>query len=642
LLGSSLPSLGRSTAAKSTREKEPTPSSNQPYDREQEGPADASVVERKGGWVRYGDPDDPNNRPIVRDFIDPASTAGAAVHVKNLYNVYVYFWRWALWKLFENPEANGPGIISFITASSYLRGPGFVGMRQKMREAFDELWILDLEGDQHGARKTENVFAIQTPVAIAIGVRYGDARPQTPAQVRYARITGPRDEKLAKLRAIHRFDDVQWQDCVVGWMQPFLPRGEGDYHTWPLLTDIFPWQHSGSQFKRTWPIGETPELLEARWRALLAVTGEERRRAFRESRDRKIERQYSSLDGSGRRLPTISSLTPNTAPIPSTRYAFRSFDRQWALPDPRVGDFLRPALWHVQSNRQIYLTSILADVLGLGPAATVTAYIPDLHHFSGRGGKDIIPLYRDAEATHPNLQADLLTRMTNTLRRDVTAEDFFCYAYSILATPAYVETFSEELTIPGPRLPITRSRTLFARAVELGRRLIWLHTYGDRFVPPRRQRGQIPQGQARCRRGVPTTPAGYPENFSYESTSQVLRIGEGIFSPVAEAVWNFKVSGLQVVESWLNYRMRAGAGRTSSPLDEIRPDRWIGALTQELLELLWVLEATVSMLPDLKEVFDGVIGGETFRADELPQPTPNERRAPGDEEHEATQHEMNL
>ncbi|HYX42707.1 MAG TPA: N-6 DNA methylase, partial [Pyrinomonadaceae bacterium] len=172
---------------------------NPPYEREQRENEADEQHERKGSWVRHGDRDKADNRPILQDFIEPAAEVGAGVHVKNLYNDYVYFWRWALWKLFENPEASGPGIVAFITASSYLRGPGFVGMRQKMRECFDELWIIDLEGDNLGARKTENVFAIQTPVAIAIGVRYDAPRPDTPAVVRYSKITGTRDEKLARL-----------------------------------------------------------------------------------------------------------------------------------------------------------------------------------------------------------------------------------------------------------------------------------------------------------------------------------------------------------------------------------------------------------------------------------------------------------
>jgi hypothetical protein len=107
-------------------------------------------------------------------YLKPLEALGWRVHAKNLYNDFVYFWRWALWKVFENK--GGPGIVSFITAASYLQGPGFAGMRQVMRETFDDLWIIDLKGDNLGARKTENVFAIQTPVAIAVGVRYGDGQ----------------------------------------------------------------------------------------------------------------------------------------------------------------------------------------------------------------------------------------------------------------------------------------------------------------------------------------------------------------------------------------------------------------------------------------------------------------------------------
>ena len=300
---------------------------NPPYDREEAGETERPEHLRKGGWVRHGDPDPAEagrrTRAILEDFIEPTSIAGAGVHVKNLYNDYVYFWRWALWKLFENPEANGPGIITFITAASYLRGPGFVGMRQKMREAFDELWIIDLEGDNLGARKTENVFNIQIPVAIAVGVRYDRPKPETPAHVRYSRITGTREEKFAKLNAINSFADLEWQDCFNGWLEPFLPSGRGDYFTWPLLTELFPWQHSGVQFKRTWPIGESVEVLGRRWRGLLRLDGPARRKAFRESRDRKIDVGYVPVGG-GSRLPKIASLRSDADALGVVRYGFRS------------------------------------------------------------------------------------------------------------------------------------------------------------------------------------------------------------------------------------------------------------------------------------------------------------------------------
>ncbi|MGA3145554.1 MAG: type ISP restriction/modification enzyme [Verrucomicrobiota bacterium] len=611
---------------------------NPPYDREQAEVGERPEHLRKGGWVRHGDPripspDNPSDhtRPILQDFIEPASAAGAGVHVKNLYNDYVYFWRWALWKLFENPEASGPGIITFITAASYLRGPGFVGMRRKMREAFDELWIIDLEGDNLGARKTENVFAIQTPVAIAIGVRYDSRQPENPARVRYAKITGTCEEKYRKLDTIRSFADLEWQDCLNGWSDPFLPRGRGNYYNWPLLTDLLPWQHSGVQFKRTWPIGETSELLRQRWTKLLVARADERGELMRETSARKATNQYESFLPHGGILSAIGSLSANVPPIEPIRYGYRSFDRQWLLPDARLCDRPRPPFWQAHSDQQVYFTALIAGVLGLGPAATISASVPDLHYFCGRGGKDVIPLWRDAEASQANVTGGLLD-VLNPRLGNVTPEDFFAYCYALLATPDYVQTYSEELTVPGPRIPLTKDRTLFHQAAQLGCKLIWLHTYGERFVPARQRPGEVPQGSARSRRGVPDTAERYPEDFFYNEAAQVLRVGEGEFGPVSKAVWEFSVSGLQVVRSWLSYRMKGGAGRSSSPLDEIRPQRWTSEMSQELLELLWVLEATVAMFPELKQTLEAVIAGETFRADELPQPTVDERKPPSEEE----------
>jgi hypothetical protein len=180
----------------------------------------------------------------------------------------------------------------------------------------------------------------------------------------------------------------------------------------------------------------------------------------------------------------------------------------------------------------------------------------------------------------------------------------------------------------------------FCQTVDAGRGLIWLHTFGDRFIPIGKRRGEVPQGLARCLRGVPTASDNYPEEFSYESTPQLLRVGAGEFSPVAESVWQFSVSGLPVLQSWLSYRMRSGAGRQTSPLDRIRPEQWTATMTQELLELIWALEATVEMFPSLEEIFKGVIESETFKAGELPEPTEEERKPPTEQEEERNQHEL--
>jgi hypothetical protein len=290
------------------------------------------------------------------------------VHVKNLYNLYVYFWRWALWKVFESEPR--PGIVSFITASSYLRGPGFAGMRRYMRELLDELWILDLGGEGRGARKSENVFAIQTPVAIAVAVRYGEPNPDQPAVVHYARIDGTREAKYKALDGIESLETVAWEECYSGWFEPFLPESAADFFSWPALTDIFPWQHSGVQFKRTWPIAPNRETLERRWQQLVSEPVMDRPALFRESRDRKVTKGYPSLRGSDALAP-VTTLTPDSPTPPTVSYAYRTLDRQYCFPDNRLGDFLRPVLWHTQSARELYLTSAFAEVLGDVPQQVV-------------------------------------------------------------------------------------------------------------------------------------------------------------------------------------------------------------------------------------------------------------------------------
>ncbi len=625
---------------------------NPPYDRH-------DAVDRNtednlssyGGWVRFGDPLDAGGAngkgrrrggrtakarlerrqelSILKDFLDPAKDAGRGVHIKNLYNLYVYFWRWALWKVFEHDTAAGPGIVSFITASSYLDGDAFRGMREHMRRVCDEVWILDLGGEGRGTRRSDNVFAIQTPVAIAVAVRTGKAKEDEAAKVRYARLDGTRRQKLAMLDAIDGFRKVDWQDCPGEWQAAFRPAGKGDYFAWPLLTDLMPWQHSGVQLKRTWPIAPDEDTLERRWRGLLRPA--DRSAAFRETGDRTVAGTYRAAltkeDGNG---STPLSELSRDAPVPEVRrYAYRSFDRQYLIADGRMISRPRPELWRAHGERQVYVTSLLSQVLGHGPALTACALLPDLHHFPGGSGKSIVPLYRTADASEANLLPGLEDLLGKTLGRKVTPEHFLAYVYGVLAHPAFTERFSQELETRDLRVPLTKDPTLFEQVRKTGAHLLRLHTYGERFVPEGEQCGRVPRGAARCARAVPGDPTGYPEAFRYDDATQTLHVGAGEFAPVAPEVHGFEVSGLKVVQSWLRRRMKDGGGKKSSPLDDVRPDRWTPGFTTELLELLWVLEATLASYPEQERLLDAVTRGPCFRADELPPVPAGMRKPPG-------------
>ena len=593
---------------------------NPPYDREERDPLD-ETVERKGGWVRHGEGGEGAPQPILEDFLAPAREAGQGVHLKNLYNDYVYFWRWALWKVFDSTE--DAGIVTFITASSYLRGPGFVGMRRKMREVFDELWIIDLEGDSLGARKTENVFAIRTPVAIAIGVRNGTPQPGVPAKVWKTRLEGSEKEKLSALDAVQSLGDIEWLECASEWDAPFYPEGAGAYFGWPAVTDVFPWQHSGSQLKRTWPVGETQDVLAKRWQRLTQAPTGQRAALFKETRDRKVVGQYPRLlDGKPRDQSIVGTDGQSEVP-PMAPYAYRAFDRHWVIADARTGDFMRPELWRAHSQEQVYMTGLLTSVLGMGPAVVGVEAVPDLHHFHGRGAKDVIPLWRDPEASEPNVTKGMLEKMTAAHGAAVSPERLFAYTYGILAQPAYVERFWDELEQPPPHLPVTKDAELFQRVADHGARLLYLHTYGNRFATVGDD-GTVPQGVARCTVGLSST--GLPNDFKYDPATENLAVGEGEFAPVTREVWEYSVSGYQVVKSWLDRRKLKRSGRKSSPLDDDRPERW--EFTEDLLHLLWVIEATLNLQPQGADLLDEACASELFSSDELPSPSNDERKPP--------------
>ena len=127
---------------------------------------------------------------------------------------------------------------------------------------------------------------------------------------------------------------------------------------------------------------------------------------------------------------------------------------------------------------------VVADrEIAQGPAFTLSTYVPDLHFFRGNfGGKDIIPLYRDATAREPNVTLGLARVLADRLGIDPPApEDIAAYVYALLSASAYQARFADELRTPGLRVPITADAALWEETLAAGRELIWLHSYAERF-----------------------------------------------------------------------------------------------------------------------------------------------------------------
>lgn len=589
-----------------------------------------------GGWVvegkvpgRKGKKQE--NKSLFDDILDVAKRETIFSHHASLYNLYVYFWRWAIWKAFE-AHGDGPGVVAFITGSSWLTGPGFVGLRQLAREVCDEAWIIDLGGDNHGANPEENVFAIETPVAMVVLARKDKKDRKQPAKVHYRRIYGSAAEKLGAMQTIADRDDSlvgDWRTGPDDWLAPLVPpTGDAAWQDMPALTDIFPFQQPGIMWNRMWPVSPTADILRKRWDYLAAAPLDKKPVLY-------------GTAATGRNITTrvrgyvpLNTLTAGVTPEPLVRHGFRSFDRQWVFKDPRLAALERPALWNSLSERQLFLVGLMTAQISAGPALTVSIDVPDKHYFRGSfGGKDILPLYRDADVQQPNLTQGLQTALSKWLGiAEPSPEDIAAYVYALLSATRYQQRFAEALKTPGPRVPMTVDANLWEEALALGRELLWLHTWAERFHDVETGRGKrLPHVDGI---GWESPVTRMPQNvadIAYDKDLQRLRVGDGVITGIRPDVWEYSVSGMEVVRKWLGYRTAKGTGRAAAsdnPLDKIRPITWSDEWNDELLDLLRMLTRTVDLQPTQADLLDRICAGPLIPASDLPRPTDLQRKPP--------------
>ena len=613
----------------------------------------------RGGWVEAGSAN--TAAPLARWMPPPIWGVGA--HTKHLRNLYVYFWRWATWKVFgDSPPApqaapDRRGIVCFITVAGFLNGPGFEAMRADLRRSTDEIWVVDCSPEGHQPAVNTRVFqGVQHPVCIVLAARTGKADPAEPARVRFRSLpAGRRDGKFAALAALAALaavtlDGEGWTDCPAGWRAPFLPAATGDWATYPSLDNLFLYNGSGVMPGRTWVIAPDRQSLGRRWDRLVAETDTARKEKLFHPHIRngqlgdKHSRKRVAEGLSGHEHRTTPVAEDRARALTPVRYGFRSFDRQWIIPDNRLLNQSNPTLWEMHSARQLYLTALTRHSPAKGPALTFTALVPDLDHYKGSFGGRAFPLWADALGTQTNVHRGILAGLSEVYETPVSAEDILAYIGALAAHPAYLARFAADLVQPGLKIPITAERELFAEATRLGREVIWLHTFGERFVAPAEGR---PAGVPRLPSGegpripedgaIPSGADEMPATIAYDPVQRRLIVGRGHVDNVAPEVWAYEVSGRQVLAQWFSYRGRdrsrpiIGDRRPPSPLAAIQPEGWLAEYTTELINVLHVLGRLVALEPRQADLLERICTHPTIPASTLkgdsPATTAPRRRA---------------
>jgi len=587
----------------------------------------------KGGWVEHTTPN-AKEPPPLQTWIPP-SDWGVGAHAKHLRNLYVYFWRWATWKVFDHHPQHNSGIVCFITVAGFLAGPGFQKMRDYLRRTCDDIWVIDCSPDGHRPEVNTRIFqGVQQPICIVIACRSPRNDSETPARVHFRALPkGPRDAKFAALNNL-QLKSANWTGCPTEWRAPFLPASHGAWAGFPTLEELFIYNGSGVMPGRTWVIAPDQESLVKRWQTLKSaptktmddlfhphLNGEE----LGDRHSKKVLKE--ALHGFPVRTKSVAE--DQDPMIPPVEYGFRSFDRQRIIPDKRLINRPNPDLWAARSAAQVFLTAPSDRSPSFGPALTFTALVPDLHHYAGRGGR-AFPLWRDNKALDPNVPPALIPFLKQKIGEPADLEELLAYIAAVAAHPAYTAKFQADLSTPGLRIPLTADAKIFKEATELGRRVIWLHTFGERMTdashgrppgPPRLSPERAPripkEGAISCEKDQ------MADVIDYDASKQRLLIGHGFIENVPPAVWDYEVSGKQVLVQWFSYRRKnrerpiIGDRRPPSKLGDIQPDHWLPEYTTELINVLNVLGLLVDLEPEQADLLERICAGPLISESEL-------------------------
>lgn len=598
-------------------------------------------AEGMGGWVESGFRSADVASPILDDFRAP----GMGRYEYVLKNLYVYFWRWAFWKVFEDsfraleghPDSSQrAGVVCFITADGYLNGPGFAGMREYIRRSSSRGWIINVTPEGLRPPAKNAVFAIETPVSIALFLREENTDEETPADIRYVALHGTFAEKMQALAALD-LDSAEFEPVRSGWGDKFAPEAGGDWDSYPEIPDFYASFFPGVKPNKTWVYAPSESVLQERWAELIEGTDlKVRAERFKETSSTGIALGKKPLPGKDTFKGSLESLndqiareiipdTPNIVPV-----GYRSFDRQYILADSRLLHRASPDLWEHRVPEQIFIVEQHARHPQAGPGLYFDALIPDMNAFNNRGGR-----------AHPALTiggAPNLTESAAQMLRERFGNnapgDLVYYLAALTGHPGYVRTFDEPLQQAGIRVPLTADPELWERAVQLGKQVVWLHTYGERGepLPGMKYLHQLPEG-ADYTLPTPTVDMGsaMPEkkpSFSPDPVNSLseeennpamgtVSFGQARCENVEKRVFDYTIGGNQVLGLWAKYRLKKPVVRRSSSLNDIVQREWPEAWSEEYERLLYTLTHLVHLEPAQEKLLDEVLAGEQIFREEF-------------------------
>lgn len=467
---------------------------------------------------------------------------------------YVKFLRFAQWKI----QKAGKGIVAMITNHAYLDNPTFRGMRQSLMKTFDEIFVLDLHGNNLKREtapddgKDENVFDIRTGVAIVLLVRSNSKFNNV---VWHSDLYGLRENKYAWL-ASKSIESTNYQKITANpplyFFIPLETSHISHYTRWPDINDIFQMRITGIVTARDkFVIDFTEEVLKKRMGQFrnLSLPDDIICKAYnlRETRGWKIPASRKKLAEDKNWEDKFKLINYRPFDIRSIYYSphmvdWHRYEFMRHMLKENIGLlFTRPSKPNYEFSA--FITSHLADQCAVGnkSAGAGISYLAPLYLYLDEHDIDLFTAPQDEKKV--NISDRVRQKLSIVYGTEVEPEAIMSFIYGIFYCNNYRQTYKKFLKTDFPHVPFTSELTIFNSVSFLGQRLIDLHLLKSPELdhPAAKYQGFGDDH-------VITRP-------NYSEVDQRLYINVShYFEGITPEVWNYQIGGYRVLDKYLKER----------------------------------------------------------------------------------------
>ena len=496
-----------------------------------------------------------NNSDYITRLLDDYKRDLNERNIQPLSDDYIKFIRLGQ----EYISKNGEGILAFICNNSFLDGIIHRQMRKELMNTFDKIYILDLHGNSRkketapDGSKDENVFDIMQGVSINIFYRSKKSDNKHGCKIFHFDLYGTREKKFEFLQG-YNLESVPWKELHP--QEPykfFVPKDfslQEEYEKGFKLTDIFMENVSGVKTsKDIVNIWDSPQEVKQMVNDLFNMDDEQFRVKYnigKDSRDWSIARSREDV---------LEAKDNGTFRISS--YTYRPFENKFIVytgktngivARPRFRSFasmLNPNNFSLIVCRQIispkwqhvFIAPFVSDMCSISTATKEISYVFPIYIQNPAVGGSIFG--ENQGDLLPNLNPDIVAKITNFQRSEALPTTIFDYIYAVLHSPNYRTKYKEFLKIDFPRIPYPENKEEYHRLSDLGGQLRRLHLMQE--VPtPKHAKFDNPGSNT-------VDKPEYKDGCVWINKEQC-------FADVPELAWNFYIGGYQPAQKWLKDR----------------------------------------------------------------------------------------